>query len=295
MRVLVTGSSGFVGSIIAGHLQEIGHQVVGLSRRPNRTLSLPEVIHLDISDVEINRLSKGISPCEAIVHAAASVSYELFSPSISLTNCLGTQKMLELSSTWKSSSFIFISSIQVIGQPLHLPLSEDHQTRPMTAYHASKLYGEHLTRLSNRNGLTTTVLRLTSPVGPHMPENRIFSVFIRNALDNKPLKLTGHGTRKQNYVDVRDVARSVELCLSKNMSGLFHVAADECISNYDLAKLCVNKLNSFSNIEFRGIPDPEEGIVWDISIDKARRRLGFSPQYKLAESILDVAAEYSGH
>lgn len=290
MRVLITGVNGFLGSAIADHLKNNGHEVVGLSRHQNQNETKLENFQIDISDIGVvNQIANIINPCGAIVHAAASLGYDLFEPSISLTNCLGTQQILELASIWNSHHFVFISSIQVIGHPHHLPITEEHKTRPMTAYHASKLFGEHLTMIAGQNGLIVNTLRVTSPIGPRMPDNRILSVFINKALRNETLLLFGQGTRKQNYVDVRDVASSVELCLNQSVPGLFNIAGNDHISNFDLAKLCVQLLVSSSSIEFQMIHDPEEGISWNVSIDKAKNQLGYFPSYRLEDSIRYIA------
>ncbi|MFC1461804.1 NAD-dependent epimerase/dehydratase family protein [Verrucomicrobiota bacterium] len=156
---------------------------------------------------------------------------------------------------------------------------------PFTAYHASKLFGEHLVRIANRKKPTGATLRLTSPVGPGMPENRILSVFAKQALTGRPIQLAGQGSRRQDYVDVRDIAYAVELCLKGRVKGLYNIAGGTSISNRELAETCVRVLNSSSPIEFSGAPDPEEGIIWDVSIAKASRQFGYEPQHGIEQSI----------
>ena len=210
MRVLVTGTSGHVGGAIATHLVDRGWEVVGVSRRTGKLEGLAEQVQVDISSLSFqSEVSSVVSPCSAIVHAAASLDKDLYDPAISLTNCLGTQQVLKLANMWGVKSFVYISSVPVIGRPQGVPITEEHPTDPLTAYHASKLYGEYLTEIARQNGLASAILRLTSPVGPGMPDNRILSIFVKQALVNDPLRITGQGTRQQNYVDVRDVALAV--------------------------------------------------------------------------------------
>ena len=294
MRVLVTGSSGHVGSTIATHLLNNGWEVIGLSRTPGKVKELVQYVQADISSSSfVEQVSSATLPCAAIVHAAAALDKDLYVPAISLTNCLGTQQVLRLAQMWGANSFVYISSVPVIGMPQQLPITEGHPMNPLTAYHASKLYGEHLTEIARRSGLTSAILRLTSPVGPGMPGNRILSVFVRRALANEPLQLFGHGTRRQNYVDVRDVALAVEQCLQQRVAGLFNIGGRHSISNHDLAKLCVRVLGSSSPITFTDQPDPEEGIIWQISIAKAAEHFAYDPQYGIEESIRALGAEYA--
>ncbi|NQT94805.1 MAG: NAD(P)-dependent oxidoreductase [Lentisphaerae bacterium] len=294
MRVLVTGNSGHVGGAIATHLANNGWEVVGLSRTFGKVKGLAQQVQADISSPSfVEHVSSATSPCAAIVHAAAVLDKDLYAPAISLTNSLGSQQMLELAQMWGMQSFVYISSIGVIGIPQQLPITEEHPTNPPTAYHAAKLYGEHLTEIARRNGLTAAILRLTSPVGPGMPDNRILSVFVRRALANEPLQLTGQGSRRQNYVDVRDVALAVEHCLQHRVAGLSNIGGRYSISNRDLAQLSVRLLGSSSPITSTGQSDPEEGIVWEVSIAKAAKCFGYDPQHSIEESIRAVGADYA--
>lgn len=180
----MTGSSGLVGSATAAHLMADGHEVVGLSRRltkQNRLLS--RAVAADLSRPGLaDSLGATLPRCDAIVHAAAVIESEIYSPSLTLTNGLGTQQMLDLAARWEVSSFVYLSSVPVIGRPQVLPITEDHPVAPRTTYHASKLYGENLCAVACAVGTPTVSLRLSAPVGPGMPETRILPVFVRLSL-----------------------------------------------------------------------------------------------------------------
>jgi nucleoside-diphosphate-sugar epimerase len=288
MKILVTGSSGFIGVAIVEHLVASGHEVIGLHAHAKTDTS--DMFHRDVvadiaSAEDIARLSKDIAPCDAIIHAAASLDMGLHSTEISRVNCMGLQNMLWLSLQWRKNRFIFLSSLPVIGTPRILPIREDHPVQPLTAYHASKLFGEQIVRLAEKQGVTTMSLRLTAPVGPRIPKNRLLSVFVRRALNGEPLEVSGQGTRKQNYIDVRDIAKATELCLQGNASGVYNIAASSSISNVDLAKLCIARCDSSSATQFNGRDDHEDGYVWDISIEKARTELGFVPKFDINDAI----------
>ncbi len=95
----------------------------------------------------------------------------------------------------------------------------------------------------------------------------------------------------QNYVDVRDIARAVELGLGSSASGVFNIAGARSISNLDLAKLCIQLTGSRSTIAFSGAPDVEEGLRWEISTARAHKAFGYTPAYSLEDSICAVARE----
>jgi dTDP-glucose 4,6-dehydratase len=292
MRILVTGSSGLVGGAIASHLTGCGHQVVGLGRRLTKeNRALAGAVSVDLGRPGVASVVAAQTPrCEAIVHTAAAIDGRPFAPEISTTNCVGTQQVLELADRWAATRVVYISSIPVIGRPTKLPVTEEHPTNPPTAYHASKLFGEQLLRAA---GLPGIALRLSAPVGPGMPDGRILPAFVRSALAGEPLIVAGEGSRGQDYVDVRDIAASVLIALERGATGTLNIASGRCVTNLELARRCVKALDSTSAIEYSGDPDPEEGVRWEVSIERALRVLGYRPRYSLEDSIEAVAAHLS--
>jgi UDP-glucose 4-epimerase len=286
MRILVTGASGHVGGAIAARLQAHGHEVVAMVNRRPAKGHFQESYRFDIAkQAFVDAAQRSIDPCEGVVHAAACLDTDALAESVSLCNCYGTQQLLRLAKSWNSRCFVFISSIGVIGKPRHTPITENHPTDPLTAYHASKLYGEHLVRVATDGTMVGVSLRVSAPVGPGTPENRILPVFVRSALANGTIVIHGNGTRCQNYVDVRDIARLVERALACEESGVFNAAGNESISNVDLARMCIRKLGSRSTIEFSGCRDSQDGDVWDVSMTKAREVLGYEAVYSIEDSI----------
>jgi len=279
MKVLITGGAGHVGGAIHHHLVSRGWEVIDVSRSGT--------IRADLSSPDFaERVAGRVKQCDAIVHCAASLAKGLTDLSISQVNCLGTQQVIRVATLTGAARLVYISSVPVVGHPQHLPVDEEHPTVPLTAYHASKLFGEHLIRLAHGPALITASLRITSPVGPGTPPGRIFSEFVRRARGGEQLILAGQGGRRQNYVDVRDVAKSVGQCLQSEVSGVFNVAGAAAISNLDLARRCIQALNSNSEVHFSGVSDPEENLAWEVSIEKARQSFGYGPAHSLEDSIM---------
>lgn len=293
MKILVTGSGGFIGGAICSELERRGHNVLGLrSTGEKKCRSLPYSENsADISNRKsLEELSESVSACDAIVHAAAALDKELYDLAVTRVNCLGTQNVLWLADRWKCTNFVFISGVSVIGKPIQDPITEGHPVESVSAYLASKFFGEQLVRLSGAQGMASTTLRVSAPVGPGMPMNRLLTTLIHRALRDEIIELSGNGTRQQNYVDVRDIARAVALCIEKNASGLFNIAGSESISNYGLASRCIDRCKSASKIEFSGLPDKEDGCQWVVSIEKASRSFGYLPSYNIDDAIDAVIA-----
>jgi nucleoside-diphosphate-sugar epimerase len=279
-----------IGRACARHLAESGFEVIGLSRRRGGDPALADEIEADLgSAAAAETIDAATESCDAIVHAAASRDPSGDSLGLVLTNCLGTQQALALAREWGSRRFVFISGVHVVGRPRETPIRESHPAAPVSAYHVSKLFGERLVEVAADRLLNASVLRVSAPVGPSMSRDRVLPTFIAGALAGEPLVVAGRGTRRQNYVHVRDVARAVELALDRDVTGLFNVAGPTSISNRELAERCVGLLDSPSRLEYRG-EDPEEGVVWDVSIEKARRELSYVPDHGIDDTIRELAA-----
>ena len=285
MRVLVTGGSGLVGAAAVARLREAGHDVVPLARseRPDEA-----GLAVDLAAPDARKWLEALGRFDAVVHAAAHLSRDVDDPHVTLTNCVGTQQLLSAARRWECRSLCFISGVTVIGTPRSLPITEHHPTAAPDVYLASKLFGEQLFAHGAGERTGACSLRLSAPIGPLMPRNRILPVFVDRALAGEPLTVAGRGTRRQDYVDVADVARAIEAALERRASGVFNVAGGRSISNVELAELCVRLTGSDSQVELHG-NDAEEGIVWDVSIERARAELGYEPQVSLEDSIRAVA------
>ncbi len=284
MRILVTGGSGFVGSSVIRRLSG-SHTVVGLSRRP--TPGAHESIQHDLSVPGIAAILASVAPCEVVIHAAARIDMTPFNAEVVATNTVGALNVAALAAEW-NAYVIYLSSIQVIGRPQETPIIEDHPTHPLTTYHATKLFGEHMMAASVPESCS---LRLTAPVGTGMPSTRILPTFVRRAATGEGLKLAGGGGRRQDYVRADDIAEAVAACIERRPRGVYNLGAGLSLSNLELARLCIETLGSWSEITFSDRPDPEEDARWEVSIEKARDTFGYSPHSDLREVIRALAEQ----
>jgi UDP-glucose 4-epimerase len=162
MRVLVTGSRGKIGSIVASELAEQGHEV------ERNDLALGD----DMRDGEaVNRATRG---CEAVVHLAAfprdvpDRGDEVFQ-----TNLLGTFHVLGAAREHRPSRVVFVSSVNALGvftghrRPDYLPIDDAHPSYARTPYAQSKHLGEEMCEVFTREtGITTICLRLPAVLTP---------------------------------------------------------------------------------------------------------------------------------
>ena len=289
MRIMVTGVNGFIGSHICKILLQDHHEIVGIGTQLTCDTQGIQYIHADIVSPEFaSKLKTRLNSCDVIIHAAACILMEPFNDRVLDVNCKGTNHILELATKISCQQLIHTSSLPIIGFPTELPIIEEQLPKPKTLYHISKLAAEHIVKQSDRYGIKAVNLRISSPIGAGMNEKTFLPILLRKSLANEPITIYGKGLRRQNYIDVRDIAEFVMGCINNNLTGTYNVAAETVISNIDLAKLCIQITNSTSEIVYSGKNDPEENYRWEVSIAKAKKHFGFNPKYSIADSIIDI-------
>lgn len=298
MNVLVTGSNGFIGSHTVEYLKNKGCYVIGLGRKEKATCAVDQYISCDVDSEELaNRFQSCVetTTIHGVVHLAADMRKEPYGVEIVSHNCVGTQRLLELCEKYQVNSFVQVSSLPVIGKPMEHPITEEHPLQPPTVYHATKVMEELLANYADyHHGLRTVSFRISAPMGPRMNEKTIFPTFVRNAMENKDLILSGRGTRKQSYVHASDIAQAIYLALiSENAHGVYNLSSENLLSNYELAKKCIEVLQSKSEIKFSGQDDYMDDYCWDVSLEKIRKDLGYEPQIHMEQAICELA-EYFG-
>ncbi len=284
-RILVTGINGFIGTYLAKQLNSEGKVVCGVGKNQILCTDCHESVSADISaDDFIDKAINSISRCDAIVHLAANLDMKGSAQTI-LTNCVGTYNICKLANYWNVEKMIYMSSIPVIGIPQYIPITEKHPVEPRTLYHITKYTGELIVKQCCNAEIGQIIIRIPSPVGYGMNESTLLSIILIKCLLNEDIILYGKGLRKQNYVDVKDICQAISKSLSSSYSGLINIAGEESITNYDLVKKCINLTEAHSQIIFNGAEDKEEHCIWDVSIERAKDKIGYVPQFSLDDSI----------
>lgn len=292
-NILLTGSNGFVGQEIAKCIADEGH-IIGLGRKSeNQCPYVDEYVSADLSKEGALDSLKG-RKLDVIIHVAANLNMAADDAKVIADNCLGTFYLTRLAVETGCSRFLYISSLPVVGTPKPDEtgmITEKNLPHPETVYHASKLMGEHLVGLLNRQGIQSTSLRIPSPVGAGMSIKTILPVFLQQARNGETITLRGKGTRRQNYVDVRDIAQAVLKAIQAlQLSECYHIVAPQTVSNVELAKLCIQMSGSQSDIKFEG-QDSSDGVDWCADGSLAEKELGFVPKYTLEDTIAWMQSE----
>ena len=277
MKILVTGSLGGVARF--GVVQVLGKEFdlrLTDCREPGEKLKY-EFVKGDIRDYQnVKKMVKGV---EAIVHLGAIANPSADPILIYQTNAMGTANLLEASLGNNIKKFIYASSIHIYGIPIkpeYLPIDEEHPLDPSIPYALSKLIGEELGKGYVRRNSNFTFISLR--IGGIRHKKHLHSSF----------KLSDVGNYKRilwTYIHAKDLGQLIKLSLLKDIKGfeVFNAFAQDHIfaeipSLELIKKFLPNILKVYNNDEF--ITKPDRSFI---SIEKAKRILGYQPEYNFAD------------
>ena len=200
----------------------------------------------------------------------------------------GTKRVLSFAKYCNAQKFMFVSSGGVYGkQPYDVEyLPENYSCKPYTEYGIAKLEAEEMCKDS---GVFTVIPRCFAFTGKYLNRNIHFAIgnFIRDALLNQPIIITGDGTPYRSYLYADDLVDWLFTLLEKGTNKeVYNVGSDYAISIANLATLVKKVFNSKSEVIVKGVPKlgdkPERYIP---SIEKAKN-LGLNVNIALEDAIL---------
>jgi len=240
-KVIVTGSSGFIGSHVADALEERGFKVVLFDAIPSKYKSKgQEEIIGDLLDPK--DIANALKGCDVVYHFAAQADIGLSSnvPIETIkTNIIGTQNILEAARKNKVSRFIFASTIYVYSEL-------------GSFYRVSKQACEKIIEEYQREfGLDYTILRFGSLYGPRANDFNAIRNFLMNAIKKKKINRRGDGEELREYIHVKDAARlSVDAFNEKYKNKHLIISGNQQIKVKDLLTMIREIFNNQIEIKF---------------------------------------------
>lgn len=299
-KVLITGSTGFIGSHILENFIELGYEVVGVSRSEKNHLTVTKNIS-DITD-----WSDVLDGVEIIIHCAAAV-HKMNSSKQVLEDYekLNVQGTLNLANQAKGSvkRFIFLSTVKVHGEEsFSNKFFADDILNPADPYSESKLKAENgLKKIAESSKMELVIIRPPLVYGPNPKGNlKKLSHYIRK---NIPLPFKCVNANSRSMVYIRNLVDFIYICSEHKAAAnqTFLISDDEDLSLVETINLISEALNKKSFLipmplfvlklclRLIGKDNYAIRLTGNLSVDitKNKKILGWKPKYKVKEAFQD--------
>jgi nucleoside-diphosphate-sugar epimerase len=312
-RALITGGSGYFGSVLRDRLLARGSRVrvFDLADAADRAINV-EFVAGDIRDPA--RVKVACDECDVVYHCVAQVPLAKDRKLFHSVNVEGTEVLLEAAAAAHVAKVIYVSSSAVFGVPESNPVSERTDPAPAEAYGQAKLEGEHLcTRFADR-GLDVSIIRPRTIMGHG--RLGIFQILFEWIRTGCNIPVLGHGDNIYQFVHADDLAEACILAASRPGATIYncgtdrfgrmrevlehlcaHAATGSQVKNVPMAPaVLLMKLTSALALSPLG---PYHALMYGRSlyfdITKARTELGWQPRFSNNDMFVQSYEWYLAH
>jgi len=287
LKVLVTGSRGFVGRHVMSYLAGHGFEPIGTDVSAGADV-VGSIVDASFVNEKLSRLD-----FEAIVHLAgiADIKKTIEDPySCFQVNCFGTLNALELASKKGLKRFHYASSANVYGAPKSNPVTEESAMDPRVPYDYSKVIGENLAMsYFKTKGVPVAITRAWLLFGEFDHPSRALPFFIRKFLKDEPVGLFNSGRDVTAPSHTLNFAKLIAKILEEDaaVGQAFNFGGADTLSIRELAERVKRLTNSSSELQMLPPRSPAEAEpqVSYPSTEKMRKLLGYEYEVSLDDGI----------
>ena len=229
---------------------------------------------------------------EIVIHLAAQldINYSVQEPvKDAEINILGSINLLENCRKYKVKKIIYASSAAEIGEPLFLPITEEHPFNPISPYGASKhCLLSYLKIYAHLYGLNYTYLRYANVYGPRQGlngEGGVVSTFIKKLLNDIPMTIFGTGQQTRDFIYVQDVAEATVLMLNQGNNQIYQIGTGKETSINTLFL----KIQTTLGVEIKPtyLPPKKGDIQRSVfNLKKIQTEIGWQPKVELESGLI---------
>jgi UDP-glucose 4-epimerase len=303
--ILVTGGSGFIGSVTCKLLVDSGYNVINVDRVKRQQEGVTQY-PFDIHNHQMKGILQLVKP-DAIIHLAAdhSVPKSIVEPSkYYFNNVANTIGLLNNAVEAGVENFVFSSSSSVYGDSEFLVNSEDDPTFPKTPYGKTKSIVEGILKdYSSAYDFNHVCLRYFCAAGSYEglgyqldPKEHILPILVDTALNDGTFTINGDdydtidGTNVRDYTHVFDIATAhiaaLNYLFDTKSSNVFNIGAGSPQSIKQVVSEVEKQLDTTINVEI-GPRREGDAIKTDANNSKSLDMLGWEPQYSITDIVRD--------
>jgi UDP-glucuronate 4-epimerase len=329
MRILVTGSAGFIGMYVAQRLLARGDEVVGVDNlndyydvrlKEDRLAQLSphpgfRFVKLDLAGREATEALFAREKFQRVVHLAAQpgVRYSLKNPHAYIqANIVGFMNVLEGCRHNGVEHLVYASSSSVYGANLKMPFSvHDNVDHPVSLYAATKKSNELMAHTySHLYRLPTTGLRFFTVYGPWGRPDMSPSLFASAILAGRPINVFNQGKMRRDFTYVDDIAEGVVRVMdhiAEPDPGFDPEQPDAAVSNAPYRLFNIGNHEPVELLDFIGAMEkalgrpaiknmlpmqPGDVLATYADIEDLRLAVGFAPSTPLSDGVAKFAVWY---
>lgn len=313
MRALVTGGSGYFGSLLLRKLRALGHDcaVLDIVDADDRPADV-RFFRADIRDARA--VEEAVAAVDVVFHNVAQVPLAKDRQLFESVNVTGTENLARAALARRVTKVIYTSSSAVFGVPKTNPVTEETPPSPAEAYGRAKLEGEHVCRRYVEQGLDVTIVRPRTILGHG--RLGIFQILFEWIRQGYNVPVLGRGDNVYQFVHADDLAEACILAAGRPGPTLYNCGADRFGTMREaLEHLCARagtgsrvksvpmglavagmKVTSALGLSPLG---PYHSLMYGRSLyfdsSKARAELGWRPRYSNDEMLFDSYTWYVEH
>lgn len=219
MRHIITGGSGFTGSVLTQRLLDKGQEVINIDIREQPNIALRQNVHFVHGDVtNSDTLKKLCLREDDVVYHLAARQFADAVPKTSReewfneVNVCGTKAVVDEMKNTGCHKLVFFSTDMTYGIPTVCPVPPNHPQNPLGPYGNSKILAERIIR--GENSIDATIFRPRLITGPG--RLGILGKLFKLIQHGLPVPMIGSGNNRYQMVSVEDCALAAELAVAKN-------------------------------------------------------------------------------
>ncbi|MCR4409649.1 MAG: NAD(P)-dependent oxidoreductase [Candidatus Saccharicenans sp.] len=248
-RYLITGGSGYFGSLLIEYLLSQGHECINIDIYPqtfsHQLLKSFEIDIRNYSKLKEIFLSEG--PFDCVFHVAALLAHSVKDKkSLIETNVNGTENVARLCAELNIKNLVFTSSNCLWARPFGRPVTEDDQPEPVEVYGLSKLQAEQVL-FKYANKINSAILRVPTIISSG--RLGLLAILFEFIEENKIIWIVGNGQNRYQFIYGPDLARAALLSSTIKETRIYNVGSDEVKSLKEIYQYVIDKAGSKARIK----------------------------------------------
>jgi nucleoside-diphosphate-sugar epimerase len=248
VKILVTGGTGFFGTLLKERLKRSGHHYINLDiiESPEDTAT-GQMALADLRDADaVEAVFQKHGPFDAVCHLAAALAHEVKDPhALWDSNVEGTRHLAEAVKKHHVPNLIFTSTNCLWGKPLNRPVREDDAPCPVEIYGRSKLAAEKVLA-EYTDACTVVIFRSPTIIAPG--RIGLLGMLFDFIAEGRRLPVIGAGIKPYQFIYAEDYADAIEKALTYSESDTFNIGSDNPTSLEQSYRYVIDRSHSKSRI-----------------------------------------------